>query len=85
MSSCLLKPGATQLPYMSNVSAFFNEFLGTLILMMAVLAINDRKNTPPPAGLAPLALFLVILGIGASLGLQTGASSFHSTLFLSMT
>ncbi|KAF8978219.1 aquaporin-like protein, partial [Cyathus striatus] len=37
-----------------------------------VLAIGDRKNCPPPPGLAPLVLFLLILGIGASLGMQTG-------------
>ncbi|KAJ7288082.1 major intrinsic protein superfamily membrane channel protein [Mycena rebaudengoi] len=60
------------LDYMSNVSAFFSEFLATAVLIIVVLAINDKKNMPAPAGLAPLALFLVILGIGASIGMETG-------------
>ncbi|KAF8964167.1 putative aquaporin 4 [Flammula alnicola] len=60
------------LDYMTNVSCFFDEFLGTMALLFVVLAINDKKNSPPPSGLAPLVLFLLILGIGASLGMQTG-------------
>jgi len=60
------------LPYMTNVSSFFSEFLATAILMVTVLAMVDKKNLPPPAGLSPLYLFFVILGIGASLGMETG-------------
>jgi len=60
------------LDYMTAVSCFFDEFIGTAVLMVVVLAINDKKNCPPPAGLAPLVLFVLILGIGASLGMQTG-------------
>jgi aquaglyceroporin related protein len=58
--------------YMTPVSAFFSEFLDTAILLIVVLAIGDRKNAPPPAGLAPLVLFLLILGLGASMGMETG-------------
>lgn len=60
---------------MTNVSAFFDEFLGTTVLTIVVLAINDKKNGPPPAGLAPLVLFFLVLGIGNALGLQTGIFS----------
>jgi len=60
--------------YMTNVSAFFDEFLGTTVLTIVVLAMNDKKNLQPPAGLAPLVLFMLILGIGAALGMQTGAN-----------
>jgi len=60
------------LEYMTNVSAFFDEFVGTTILMIVVLAINDKKNGPPPAGLAPLVLFFLVLGIGNAFGMQTG-------------
>ena len=57
---------------MTNVSCFFDEFLGTAILLMCVLSFTDRNNGPPPGGLVPLALFLLVLGIGAALGFQTG-------------
>ncbi|KAJ7643934.1 major intrinsic protein superfamily membrane channel protein [Roridomyces roridus] len=57
--------------YMTSVSCFFSEFLATGVLTIVVLAIGDKKNLPPPAGLAPLVLFLVILGLGASLGMET--------------
>jgi len=60
------------LGYMTNVSAFFSEFLGAAVLIIVVLAMNDKKNIPPPAGLAPLVLFMLVLGIGASLGMETG-------------
>ncbi|KAJ8700792.1 hypothetical protein PTI98_003784 [Pleurotus ostreatus] len=58
--------------YMTNVSAFFDEFLGTAVLMLVVLAMTDKQNTPPPPGLAPLVLFMLVLGIGVALGVQTG-------------
>lgn len=56
---------------MTNVSCFFSEFLATAVLLIVVLAMNDNKNLPPPAGLTPLILFFVILGLGASLGMET--------------
>lgn len=58
--------------YMTNVSAFFSEVVGTALLMISVLAFTDRKNHPVPNGLLPLALFLFFVGIGASWGMGTG-------------
>jgi len=60
------------LDYMTNVSSFFSEFLATAVLLIVVLATTDRGNSPPPNGLLPLTLFLLILGIGAALGMETG-------------
>ena len=57
---------------MTNVSCFFDEFLGTAVLLICVLSFTDLANGPPPAGLVPLALFILILGIGSALGIQTG-------------
>ncbi|KAF7348500.1 hypothetical protein MVEN_01367500 [Mycena venus] len=57
--------GAFAIDYLTNVSAFFSEVLGTAIL----------KSTAPPPGLFPLVIFLVILGISSSLGMQTGTYS----------
>jgi aquaglyceroporin related protein len=57
--------------FIPSVTCFFDEFLGTAMLLFVVCSINDKKNGPPPAGLNPLVLFLTVLGIGASLGFQT--------------
>jgi len=59
------------LDYMTSVSCFFNEFLGTAILLIVVLAATDKGNVSPPQGLLPLVLFILVLGIGACLGMQT--------------
>lgn len=57
--------------YMSNGSCFFVEFLGTAILVFMVVAATDKGNNAPPSGLFPLTLFLTLLGLGVSLGMQT--------------
>ncbi|KAJ6621801.1 aquaporin-like protein [Mycena sp. CBHHK59/15] len=59
------------LDYMASVSCFFSELLVTAVLLVVVLAINDKKNMPLPAGLVPLVLFILVLGIGACLGMET--------------
>ena len=56
---------------MTAVSCFFCEFLGTAALVFVVLAATDKKNNAPPNGLLPLILFLMLLGLGAALGMQT--------------
>ncbi|KAG1884999.1 major intrinsic protein superfamily membrane channel protein [Suillus subluteus] len=60
--------------FLTPVSCFFSEFLGSAILIIGVLSVTDKKNGPPPQGLLPLALFILVLGIGASLGMNTSYS-----------
>ncbi|KAJ3767314.1 putative aquaporin 4 [Lentinula raphanica] len=60
------------LDYMTNVSCFFSEFFATAILVIVILATTDKGNGPPPPGLLPLVLFILILGLGACLGMETG-------------
>lgn len=60
------------LDYMTAVSCFFEEFMGTAVLLIIVCAITDSRNGPPPPGLVPLVLWVAILGIGLSFGMQTG-------------
>jgi hypothetical protein len=36
-----------------------------------IVAASDKYNMAPPQGLLPLTLFLVLLGIGVALGMQT--------------
>ena len=56
---------------MTNISCFFNEFIGTAILALLVVAASDKYNLAPPKGLLPLVLFFVLLGLGVALGMQT--------------
>ncbi|KAF9046942.1 aquaporin-like protein [Hymenopellis radicata] len=64
--------GTFSLDYMTNVSCFFTEFLGTAILVLVILAVTDARNSPVQSDLLPLVLFILFLGIAASLGMQTG-------------
>ncbi|KIJ17815.1 hypothetical protein PAXINDRAFT_161922 [Paxillus involutus ATCC 200175] len=58
--------------YMTSVACFFSEFLGSAMLIIAILSVTDKRNGAPPPGLVPLALFFTILGIGLALGMETG-------------
>ncbi|EIW78198.1 aquaporin [Coniophora puteana RWD-64-598 SS2] len=58
--------------YMSNVGCFFSEFLPSALLMIGILAFIDKRNNAVPPGLLPLALFLIFIGIGLAMGLNTG-------------
>lgn len=59
------------LDYMPSAACFFDEFIGTFVLAVVIFATLDMNNSPPPAGLFPLVIFLLILGIGAGFGMQT--------------
>nr|I1Z8E9.1 RecName: Full=Aquaporin-7-1 [Laccaria bicolor]AFJ15559.1 putative aquaporin 5 [Laccaria bicolor] len=77
------------LPYMTQVSCFFSEFLATAVLSMMVLALTDNRNGAPTNGLLPFALFVLFIGLGASLGMETAyalnpARDFGPRLFLAM-
>lgn len=61
-----------QSDYLTPASTFFDEFLGTAVFLIVIFAMLDKKNMPPPNGLGPLILFLVVLGIGSCIGMQTG-------------
>jgi glycerol uptake facilitator-like aquaporin len=41
---------------------------------MVLFAVWDKHNGPPPTGLVPLVLFILLLGEGVALGMETGAS-----------
>lgn len=50
----------------------FSEFLGTAVLLFAVRAVTDRKNSAPGPGIQPLLVGSVVFAIGLSLGGLTG-------------
>lgn len=49
-----------------------SKVLGTGILIVGILAILDTRNKGVPAGLEPVAVGLLILAIGLSLGANCG-------------
>lgn len=59
-------------PELSLSSAFFSELFATPILLFVVFALADPANLKPPRGTQPFAMFIVLLGIGSSLGYNTG-------------
>ncbi|KAH9980304.1 putative aquaporin 4 [Lactifluus volemus] len=64
--------GTYALDYMPSANCFFDEFLGTFILLLVLFAVTDKKNGPPPAGLVPLVVFIIFLAISVAFGAQTG-------------
>lgn len=60
-------------PFLSTFpGGFVDQVVGTAILMGAIFAIADARNVPPPAGLGPIVVGLLVLGIGASFGFNSG-------------
>ncbi|KAI0085571.1 aquaporin-like protein [Irpex rosettiformis] len=70
--------------YLTNISAFFEEFLGTAILLFAICSARDKRegtDSQEPTGIhgdtaerAAIVAFITILGISISIGAQTGFS-----------
>lgn len=64
---------------MTSAAAFFMEFLGTTILCFVVMILTDERNgVAPSPGLYPLAMFVLFLGMGTSLGMTGAFYCFHS-------
>jgi MIP family channel proteins len=51
---------------------FLDQVIGTAILVGVIFAISDARNTPPPAGLAPLIVGLLVVAIGTAFGYNAG-------------
>lgn len=49
-----------------------DQVVGTALLMGVILAITDPRNVPPPAGLTPVVVGLLVLLIGATFGFNSG-------------
>lgn len=60
----------TTFPAFPNLpmAGLFDQVIGTALLLLLVLAITDKRNQQPPAGLIPLAIGLVVVAIGISFG-----------------
>jgi len=48
------------------------KVMGTQLLMMGVMAVNDVSNAGPPPGVAPIFIGLVVTLIGMTFGMNSG-------------
>ena len=60
-------------PFVSVVTGFANEFVGTAILSCAILALGDDSNAPPGAGMHAFIVGLVVTVLTMAFGYNTGA------------
>jgi len=51
---------------------FIDQVVGTALLVGVILGITDSRNSPPPAGLAPIVVGLLVVLIGATFGFNSG-------------
>jgi MIP family channel proteins len=60
-------------PFLSGFpGGFIDQVVGTALLVGVIFAITDTRNSPAPAGLAPVVVGLLVLLIGATFGLNAG-------------
>lgn len=59
-------------PWLSLWGGFVDQVVGTALLVGVIFAISDRRNAPPPAGLGPFVVGLLVVAIGASFGANAG-------------
>nr|XP_056704872.1 aquaporin-7 [Euleptes europaea] len=59
-------------PYMSLWRGFIQEFIATAVLVVGILAINDKKNAAALPGTHALVIGLLVTAIGISMGMNTG-------------
>lgn len=63
-----------QTPAVAPTTAFSNEFVGTAILTITILALGDDQNAPPGPGMNALMVGLVITCLGLTFAYQTGGA-----------
>lgn len=51
---------------------FIDQIVGTAILVGVIFGITDSRNNPVPAGLVPVVVGLLVVGIGAAYGVNCG-------------
>lgn len=61
-------------PWITSATAFFNEFFGTVLLSITVLALGDDQNAPPGAGMSALVVGLTVYTLCITFSYQTGAA-----------
>ena len=60
-------------PFLSAFpGGFIDQVVGTALLVGVILGITDTRNSPAPAGLAPVIVGLLVVLIGATFGFNSG-------------
>ncbi|XP_015235357.1 PREDICTED: aquaporin-7-like [Cyprinodon variegatus] len=59
-------------PYLSLIGGFFDQVFGTAMLLLCLMALSDQKNKPAARGAEPIAVGLLVVLIGISLGSNSG-------------
>ncbi|KAM3621722.1 uncharacterized protein V6R79_015128 [Siganus canaliculatus] len=59
-------------PYLSLMAGFIDQVFGTAMLLLCLMALSDQKNKPAAPGSEPLAVGLLVVLIGISLGSNSG-------------
>ncbi|PGG97072.1 hypothetical protein AJ79_09345 [Helicocarpus griseus UAMH5409] len=62
----------TPKPFANPATSFFSEFVGTAVLVGAILALGDDTNAPPGAGMQAFILGLLITLLILALGYNSG-------------
>ena len=77
-------------PFLSTFpGGFIDQIVGTALLVAVIFGITDTRNSPAPAGLAPLIVGFLVVLIGATFGFNSGyainpARDFGPRLFTSV-
>src|SRR5947208_3424014 len=60
-------------PFLSTFpGGFIDQVVGTALLVACIFGITDSRNSPAPAGLAPVVVGLLVVLIGATFGFNSG-------------
>jgi MIP family channel proteins len=59
-------------PYLSTFGGFVDQFIGTMMLLLVISAIGDAQNNSALGNLGPIAVGLLVVVIGASMGMNAG-------------
>jgi len=59
-------------PFLSTLGGVVDQIVGTALLVAVIFGITDSRNSPAPAGLAPVVVGLLVVLIGATFGFNAG-------------
>ncbi|XP_015236041.1 PREDICTED: aquaporin-10-like [Cyprinodon variegatus] len=60
--------------YLTLGRSFLDQVVGTGMLMLCILGLEEKRNTPAPSDLVPPIVATIVLGIGMSMSANCGAA-----------